>query len=379
MRLVYFFILVIVLQLSGPLYAAEPADNVKQLEQVRARIAKAESALAKKKTSELNISRELALLKRTVTRIDENITALNRKRTALQKDVLQQKRQIAEDEKQLSKVGKRLQNRLVALYKEGDSGALRIIFSADSPTEMIQQYQYLTRIMEHDQQLLGEYRSAAEEKRLSLSVLETLERQQTELLAEREQERDNAKQGRSLQAKLLKQARSQKSQLKTELAQLNEDAKRLKGLITKLKSEPQEATAASGDNLKALKGKMSWPVGGRVIIGFGKQKDAILGTLYESNGIEIAVPLKTPIKAVAAGKVVFADYFKNYGNLLIISHPGKYHTLYAQTDSLRKKVGEQVAAGDVLGYSGLGGRESIYFEIRANGTPVNPLSWLKRR
>jgi septal ring factor EnvC (AmiA/AmiB activator) len=379
MRSVFFSLLLVALLLTGPVFAAELDDNVKQLDQVRARIAQAELGLANKKTSELQIARELALLQRTVTQIDEKISALNRKRTALQQDIAQQRHRIADDELQLSRVGKRLRSRLVALYKEGDAGALRIIFSADSPTEMIQQYQYLTRIMEHDQQLLGEYRAAVEEKRQSLVALESLEQQQTQLMAEREQERDNAKQGRSLQTRLLKQARSQKEQLKNELAQLNEKAKRLKGLIDNLKSTPQESVALSGDNLKALQGKLSWPLNGRVIIAFGKQRDAILGTLYESNGIEIAAPLKTPVKAVAAGKVVFADYFKGYGNLLILSHPGNYHTLYAQTDSVRKKVGDQVAAGEVLGYSGLGGRESIYFEIRANGAPVNPLSWLQRR
>ena len=115
------------------------------------------------------------------------------------------------------------------------------------------------------------------------------------------------------------------------------------------------------------------------MIGFGQQKDAKLGTYYESNGIEIATPPGSPIHAVAAGKIVFADYFKGYGNLFILSHPGGYHTLYAQTDKMRKKLGDQVSAGDLLGHSGLAGRDSIYFEIRSKGSPVNPLSWLKRR
>ncbi len=124
---------------------------------------------------------------------------------------------------------------------------------------------------------------------------------------------------------------------------------------------------------------MRWPLTGRVIIGFGTQKDRKLGTYYESNGIEIAAKPGTPIKAVAAGTIVFADYFKGYGNLYILSHPGGYHTLYAQTDRMQKRVGENVAAGTLLGYSGLAGRDSVYFEIRSNGSPVNPLSWLSKR
>jgi septal ring factor EnvC (AmiA/AmiB activator) len=379
MRFVFFSVLFAALILAGSLDAADLDANVNQLDEVRSRIAQAECALENNEASELKISRELALLTQTVARIDEKIAELSRKNTELQQQTTEQKRQLAQAEQQISKVGKRLEGRLVALYKEGDAGALRIIFSADSPTEMIQQYQYLTRIMEHDQQLLGDYRTAVSERRQSLAVLEDLEQQQVDLLAERQRERDSAKDGRSLQTRLLQQARSQKQQLKIELVQLKDQANRLKDLIDDLAVAPQESVVTTGDDIKTLKGKLSWPLSGRVIIGFGTQQDASLGTLYESNGIEIAAALKTPIEAVAAGQVVFADYFKGYGNLLILSHPGNFHTLYAQIGTIHKKVGDLVAAGEVLGYSGLGGRESIYFEIRSNGAPVNPLSWLKRR
>jgi septal ring factor EnvC (AmiA/AmiB activator) len=380
MRFILLFFLTAYI-LTGTLFSAELDVNLKQLEQVRSRILQAERSLAKKEKSEISIARELALLQGTIARIDEDIAKLSRKQSRLKKEIEQQKQEIAQAEKQVAKVGKRLESRLIALYKDGDAGALSIIFSADSPTEMIQQYQYLSRIMEHDQQLLDDYRSAVRKQRRGLVALEDLEQQQEALIVKQQKERDNAKEGRSLQARLLKQARSQKQQLTNEIAQLNEKAKRLKGLVTELKNQQQEqeVTVAIGEDFKSLKGRLDWPLNGPVIIGFGKQRDASLGTIYESNGIEIQTPLKTPIKAVAGGKVAFASYFKGYGNLMILSHLGKFHTLYAQIDRLSKKVGDQVTAGEVLGYSGLDGRKSIYFEVRSNGTPVNPLSWLKHR
>jgi septal ring factor EnvC (AmiA/AmiB activator) len=380
MRFILLFFLTAYI-LTGTLFSAELDVNLKQLEQVRSRILQAERSLAKKEKSEISIARELALLQGTIARIDEDIAKLSRKQSRLKKEIEQQKQEIAQAEKQVAKVGKRLESRLIALYKDGDAGALSIIFSADSPTEMIQQYQYLSRIMEHDQQLLDDYRSAVRKQRQGLVALEDLEQQQEALIVKQQKERDNAKEGRSLQARLLKQARSQKQQLTNEIAQLNEKAKRLKGLVTELKNQQQEqeVTVAIGEDFKSLKGRLDWPLNGPVIIGFGKQRDASLGTIYESNGIEIQTPLKTPIKAVAGGKVAFASYFKGYGNLMILSHLGKFHTLYAQIDRLSKKVGDQVTAGEVLGYSGLDGRKSIYFEVRSNGTPVNPLSWLKHR
>ncbi|RLB75221.1 MAG: hypothetical protein DRH06_08380 [Deltaproteobacteria bacterium] len=227
--------------------------------------------------------------------------------------------------------------------------------------------------------MLAEYRQATEEQQQHLRGLKSLEQQQSELLEQSQQQRQVAGKGRRLQARLLKQARIDKKKFAHELAYLKENAARLKTLIRKLEQEPPPPTGSIAENFMVGRGKLGWPVNGQVVIGFGKQKDAKLGTYYESNGIEIATPPGSPIQAVAAGKIVFADYFKGYGNLFILSHTGGYHTLYAQTGRMEKKLGDQVSAGDLLGYSGLGGQESIYFEIRSNGSPVNPLSWLKRR
>ncbi len=363
---------------SRAAFATEVEDNLKQLELIRSRILQAENSLNNKQKSEVRISRELALLQRTVKQIDAAISDLSRQQRTLQQDIARQESAIKQGERSISSVAQRLRRRLVALYKEGDAGVLKIIFSSESPTEMIQQYQYLTRIMEHDQQLIAEYRSVVEEQQGRLAVLRDLEQQKASLLERQQGERKNAKSAQDLKARLLKQARLQQKQLKSEIAELNEDAEQLKILITELKNKQQEPVLPGSVAFAKLKGKLEWPLVGRVLIGFGTQRDASLGTLYESNGIEIATRTGQQIRSVAAGKVVFADYFKNYGNLMIVSHPGGFHTLYAQTDRIQKKVGERVSAGDILGYSGYSGRESIYFEIRADGAPVNPLAWLKK-
>jgi septal ring factor EnvC (AmiA/AmiB activator) len=256
---------------------------------------------------------------------------------------------------------------------------LKILFAADSATEMVQQYQYLSRVLKHDKELLERHRKAMQAHQRQLDELSLLKQKKEALLAEVQHQRQVAARGRQLQARLLKKARHDKKKLAGELTQLKENARRLKKLITRLKQQPVSAGGPVAGNFAVGRGKLGWPVNGRVVIGFGQQRDKALGTFYESNGLEIAVPPGSPIRAVASGKIVFADYFKGYGNLFIISHPGGYHTLYAQVDQMIKKLGDHVSAGDLLGKSGLGGRDSMYFEIRSNGSPVNPLSWLKHR
>ncbi|MCK5913848.1 MAG: peptidoglycan DD-metalloendopeptidase family protein [Desulfuromusa sp.] len=358
---------------------ADLNTNHDQLEKIKVRIDRAETNLQNKKQSELNISRELALVKQTLQKVGRRIDELKNDLRKLQREADQQLKLVNESQRGIKKVSSQLEKRLVALYKEGESGSLKILFSADSPTEMMQQYHYLTQVLQHDKELLARYRQSIKVQQQHLARLKSLGQQQTALLDKEQQQRKISSKGRRLQAQLLKRARTDKKKLALELTQLKKNELRLKTLITRLEQEPVASAGLIAENFAVGRGKLGWPVNGRVVIGFGQQKDAKLGTYYESNGIEIAVPPGSPIRAVAAGKIVFADYFKGYGNLFIVSHPGGYHTLYAQTDRMKKELGDKISAGDLLGYSGLAGRDSIYFEIRSKGSPVNPLSWLRRR
>lgn len=360
---------------------ADLKENRNQLKVIQQRIENTQVDLQHKQQSEQKFSRDLAVLKQTLSRLDKRISGLQKEQRRLQTEVDQQKVAILEGKNTLRHIGRRLEKRLVALYKEGEIGPLKILFSADSPTELVQQYHYLTRVVGYDRELLGEYRQAIDEQQQKLARLEALNSQKLNLLDKEKQERKVAADGRRLQARLLKRVKSEKKQLSRELASLQEKAKRLQGLVKRLQQERQvsQATLPGSVNFSTGKGKLGWPVNGVVLIGFGTKKDKALGTYYESNGIEIAVSPGTSIRAVADGKVVYADWFNGYGNLMIVSHPGGYHTLYAQAEQLAKAPGEQIHAGDIVGKSGLGGRDSIYFEIRRDGSPVNPLNWLQRR
>ena len=376
------FLLLIVTALilcSGQPGWASVTESRSQLEKIQSRIDRAEKDLKHKKKSELNISRELALIRRTLKNVDKRIRELKKEVAGLQKEMNRQQLRVASSRKNVNKVMAQLKKRLIALYKEGDVGPLKILFSADSATEMVQQYHYLSRVLEHDKELLADYRQVIEAQQQQLNKLTEIKQKKIALLDKEKHQRQLADKGRRLQARLLKKARSEKNKLSNELAQLKVNEIRLKKLISRLEKPVESVSGPGAGNFAVGRGKLAWPVKGRVVIGFGKQKDKKLGTYYESNGIEIATPPGSLVHAVAAGKVVFADYFKGYGNLFILSHPGGYHTLYAQLDQMVKELGDKVSAGDLLGKSGLAGRDSIYFEIRSKGSPVNPLAWLKRR
>ncbi|NYZ61999.1 murein hydrolase activator EnvC family protein [Luteimonas deserti] len=142
---------------------------------------------------------------------------------------------------------------------------------------------------------------------------------------------------------------------------------------TPSRSRPQVASAPAPQV-----GGLGWPVSGSLLTAYGGR----LPDGRSSTGVLIGAPAGTPVKAVGDGTVVFAEWMTGYGMLMIVDHGNGYMSLYAHNDALLKSVGARVARGDTLasvGNSGGQGRSGLYFELRQNGTPVNPASWLQRR
>lgn len=144
----------------------------------------------------------------------------------------------------------------------------------------------------------------------------------------------------------------------------------------------QAAWVPAGKGLASNRGHLIWPVPGEVTQHFGRQKNVQFKEVVDNSGIQIQAKAGTPIKAVAGGKVRFADWFKGYGKLVILDHGEGYYSLYAQASELAVAEGQTVASGQVIGAVGDTGSlvgDSLYFEIRKNGIPQDPLHWLKPR
>jgi len=141
--------------------------------------------------------------------------------------------------------------------------------------------------------------------------------------------------------------------------------------------QAQEAPAPAPAALHGLRQGLPYPVRGEVQGRFGAERPD--GGLWR--GIVLRASEGTPVKAIAAGRVVYADWLKGFGNILIIDHGAQYLSVYAYNQSLLKQVGQAVAAGEAIATVGATGGQvesGLYFEIRHQGKPVNPLLWLAR-
>jgi septal ring factor EnvC (AmiA/AmiB activator) len=181
------------------------------------------------------------------------------------------------------------------------------------------------------------------------------------------------------------------------LKQLQANARRLQEMVEKLEAasrksytaksekktgrgQPQPLPAVPDRGFASQKGRLSLPVKGEITERFGKHKHPEFNSYTFSNGISVAAPNGAEIRAIYDGKVIFADYFKGYGNMLIIDHGGGYFSLYAHTSRIVKKVGADVSRNEVV--ASVGDLDSIkgfmlYFEIRQQGKPIDPSPWLR--
>jgi septal ring factor EnvC (AmiA/AmiB activator) len=152
--------------------------------------------------------------------------------------------------------------------------------------------------------------------------------------------------------------------------------------LTRFLDQKTTVKVINAVDLNLMRGKLAWPLGGKVISSFGKKKSARFNTYTMNNGIEIKPEQSDEVKAVGAGEVIFCDYFKGYGNLLIIQHAGNFHTLYGHCASFLKKLGDWVGTGEAIAVAGNSGSlygKALYFEIRQNLKPLDPLLWLGKR
>jgi septal ring factor EnvC (AmiA/AmiB activator) len=146
-------------------------------------------------------------------------------------------------------------------------------------------------------------------------------------------------------------------------------------MIGKLEPAGTPASRFSGN-----KGRLPWPALGPVDVAFGQQIEREFGTVTTQNGYDIRAPAGTRVQAVFAGRVVYADWLRGYGRLVIIDHGEGYHTLYAHLGTAVVQRGDAVAQGTEIGTVGDTGSlrgTFLYFEIRDKSVPVDPKLWLR--
>jgi septal ring factor EnvC (AmiA/AmiB activator) len=359
---------------------AELKAGQERLEEIQQQIEAGLRDLRSKQARAVNLSGDLDRLDVEIRRL---AAAVRRSRSELEKiDVriaaLQKERnslQTASEETQ-----DKVRRRLTVLYKGGEIGLAKVLLGATAtPYEVAENQFYLARMVRHDRQLIDDYRTQVNDLEKKLVELQELRETQARVTERRAREQSALGKAGQDKRRLLTEIRKDEALLSEYLAELREKAARLSDLVKKLETDLVQTYTEGSSPFQEQKGRLAWPVDGQLRVGFGTTRNVELGTLLESNGLEITASVGTPVKAVWGGKVLYSSPFRGYGNLMIIDHGGKYYSLYAHVAQFAKHSGDQVAVGETIAYTGFEGRDFLYFEVRHSGKPLDPLPWLETR
>lgn len=272
-----------------------------------------------------------------------------------------------------------LKAQIRAAWMQGDAPALKVLLNQADPQQVARTMTYYSYLSRQDVAQLKQFNDTLSE--LQSTRQETTQAQlaladtQEKLKAKRD---DLGKQQSERQDTLAK-LKSEITDKQQELTNLKANQQRLEKLLDKVQSAvanmplPKDSTPFG-----KLRAKLPWPTHGRVVGHYGAP--VADGKLHR-NGILIATSANAPVIAVHYGRVVFANWLRGFGLLIIIDHGHGYMTLYGHNNSLMKRTGDWVSAGETIALAGnSGGADTtgLYFEIRHHGRPVNPLRWLRK-
>jgi septal ring factor EnvC (AmiA/AmiB activator) len=258
-----------------------------------------------------------------------------------------------------------------ALYKLGELSYVRILLSVDHPSDIFRGYRFVTALARRDNQRFAGFRADLAALTASRAELEKRTQEAMNLRTELERTRRSLEADRKRKTELLTSIVEEKELHAAYVQELEEAEGKLKDLLGGL-GEGNVSVP-----LSAFKGSLPWPLTGRVRVPFGKRKHPKFDTYTIQNGIEIEASEGTRVAAIHDGSVAFADRFQGYGLMVILDHGGKHYSLYAHLGESAVQVGQAVSAGDVLGSVG-SDPASLYFEIRFQSQPQDPLEWLAK-
>ena len=267
--------------------------------------------------------------------------------------------------------------RLVRLYKLGRAGYWRLLLDFDHLQSIGRAYRMAAAMNRLDRERVQEHQRTLDALARERQTLEAHSKQVARLQAQAAAAReavDRAVQARTALVKSIDERRDLNAQLAGELEAARQ---RLDSRVAQLGADK---TAPINLPLKAFRGALPWPAAGIVTGRFGRQTTSRFGTEIARSGIEISIAEGQPVQAVHEGTVAYADQFTGYGDLVIVDHGDGVYSLYGYLSSIEVARGERVEARTPIGAAGRNpsGNPSLYFELRVDGKPVDPVQWLKR-
>jgi septal ring factor EnvC (AmiA/AmiB activator) len=397
---------------SSTFAAKKPEASKQALSELQQRLESLKKELDSSQEAHKDAADELKESERAISEANKKLYEINNRQQQNKKTLAQLQAESMSANQTLSEQQKLLSSQLYQQYIHGQQSYLQMILQSENPSEIARDVHYYSYIAKARAELinkmqgnLNKINKLNEETAAALKTVAELKQKQIE-------ERRALQNQKLAKSKVVKTLSKQIASQRGEIKKLSRDEKRLSQLVERLakiipkpknnarqrlqsrkpastsmtengkqsqeivaKNEAVPSDEFAGANFSSLKGKLRLPVRGEVTNRFGTSRE---DSGISWKGLFIRANEGAEVKSVANGRVVFADWLRGFGNLIIVDHGGSYMSLYGNNQALLKQVGETVQAGDAIASVGnSGGNETngLYYELRRQSRPFDPLSW----
>ena len=367
----------------------------KELDKLRKDIINVEKNLNTKIKQAISTTEILINLENKILLTEKLIKSLKKEERYIGELVEITKANIAKKESYISTLREQMSHRVIYIYKNGIPSLAETILTSKNWNEIIYRTKYLKVITEYEKKMITEIETILEELNYEKENFESGLKKKKNLRKEHQQESKKLDSDKKKKNNLLIQIKNDKINLQEDLAEKQKSVKEIENLISKLQNDENEMKRREAElakirsekkkatvgNFSSLKGRMPWPVEGKIIAHFGTQKNKELNTVTENSGIDIQVSPGTPVESILDGMITTITYLRGYGNLIIIDHGDSYFSVYANIEKIQFTEGDYIQQYSVLGYIPKGKKEisRLHFEIWGNNIKLNPEKWLKKK
>ncbi len=362
----------------------------KKLQQTQKRLKEEREKAAAARARETSLLAELEQIERRLSEKQAEVARLAVRIKRTQADIAALRSEIGKLEGQRAGQEEALARRLRAMYRvHAQGGALPVILSGDDPVTRATAVRHLTSLAALDARLIREYRVTSDKLADRKGREETRQRELAGLFADAQREQAEVDREAARRRTLLARVRDERAYHERMVGELTEASRRLEAFIRELQAKqrklakvpPPKGIEPPGVGFGNLRGRLPWPTEGRIVTAFGAQVHPRFGTRTFRNGVDIEAAEGKDVLAVYTGHVIYTGWFKGYGNLIILDHGNEYYTLYAHIAEIEAKEGDDVRQGQRIGTVGDTGSLAgprLYFEVRYQGKPQDPVDWLRR-
>lgn len=376
---------------TEPAVAATKAQIDAKLKKARAKIARANAKAARinKQIAALDkqltaIETKLVSLKKQVTTTEKKLSATRQRLAELREQLRLKRIELAAAEAELQAEEDNLQTRVVAAYKTSDLTYVDVVLASTSFDDLVTRTSMVRELIDSNDELVGRLEAARNKVERERQAIAEKEEAVNTAAVELQQQADELRALRAEAAQQRTAALAARREKTSSLRAVRKDIAVLRRQEDQLLAESRELTGVyrswSGSGGTVGTGDMMRPVNGYVSSPFGMRYHPILHYMRMHTGVDFHIGYGAPIRAADSGTVIYASWMGGYGNVVMINHGRGISTLYAHQSSLAVGVGASVNRGQVIGYVGSTGLSTgphLHFEVRVNGTPVDPMRYIR--